>query len=143
MKAILEPAMAEAGFAVAYPDFRRAEGDTLHLGQVQFWKYGGRFTLEFAVQIGPFTDWKGDLVPPSELTVAHTALVPRARLRREGRHNIFGERDYFPYEAIADDRPALDALMQEIIGYLPQIEAWLRDGTAGPNVFAPPPIVPE
>ncbi|MEM9761027.1 MAG: hypothetical protein AAF968_00715 [Pseudomonadota bacterium] len=130
--------MAEAGYEVNYPHFRRYEAETVCLACFEFWKYGGAFSIEFGKQVGPFTDWAGRVVPPHELEVSHLAPPKRAFLRRPGNPRVFDEKAMFPYEAIAEDRLALEALLSEVVSYLPQAEAWLRDGAVGANLFAFP-----
>ena len=92
---ILHPAMAELGFSIDYPDYRRFRADTVHLGSVLFWKYGGAFTLEFAIQDGPFTDWSGKDVAVSRRTrrVEHRPVRPRQRRDRQ-QGNVSPDADY-------------------------------------------------
>lgn len=134
IKAILEPALKEAGFAVAYPNFRRIDGDTIDLVHLQYSKWGGAFILNMGRQIGPLEHpWHG-VVPPHELEVVHLPMEKQQRLgpvRTAKRDHMGG---WFKYQDIWDDRAALDRLMQEVVGLLPQMEAWLKDGTRGPNV---------
>ncbi|QPH54406.1 DUF4304 domain-containing protein [Pontivivens ytuae] len=136
-KAIFEPAMREAGYDVAYPNFCRAEGEVLHLVMVQPWTYGGAFTIEFGVQRGPFHNGNDELVPPETLEVDYLPLPSRARLgpgEAQPKRDRSPSPDHYAYARIADDRAALDELMREVAGHIPQIDAWLRDGTVSPNI---------
>lgn len=126
--------MKEAGFVISYPDFRRFDGDVVDLVNVQYWHYGCAFIINMGRQVGPFEhQWQGS-VPHEELEVMHLPHDKQQRLGpiRKARSEYPG--GWFKYDKIWDDRPALDALMQEVVDLLPQMEAWLEDGTHGPNI---------
>ena len=126
--------MAQAGFSVRYPYFQRERDGCLELVNLVNDKWGGGFFLEFAkCDTGDLQTAWGEIVPEAEIEVAHTDPATRARLlattRSSGSRN-----DYFRFESFADDRAKCDDLVKELIDLLPQVLAWLEDGTIGPNI---------
>jgi len=134
LKKALDPALAAAGFTGKFPEYRRREGDVLHLLFVQFHKYGGSFFLEFAPHPpgDKLTGW-GELVPEAKLTVAHAPFDCRARLQAIGSVNSL-EEAWFRYEGL--DAPACEQLAGHVVALLPQVDAWLREQRIGPNISA-------
>jgi len=132
ISAILEPALLAAGYTLDYPNYRRQNGDTVHLLEIQYWKHGGGFLIEMASQTGPFKDWSGAELSHEELTTSHTDPMGRARLGPEKK--VGRMRGFFRFDTIQDDPEATDSLMRTVTGMLPQIEAWFASGDFGPNI---------
>ena len=136
MKKLFEPFLAAEGFSGKYPHFQRKEADDLQLLSVVYDKWGGGFVLEFAHHPpgALHTSW-GTVVPEAELEVAYAPPGSRARLVQTQRGQGCYE-DFFRYEKVADDKEQCEALVSLMIGMFPQVNAWLRDGNAGPNISA-------
>lgn len=154
MTSTFTPAVTAQGWHVEYPHFRRHVGDEVQLGEIQPHKDVAAIILEFGRHTGPFQDWAGKLIAPDALTVTDLPIFERARLCHTNpmyrpRLPIFEFDDIdmandrvegFSYQDIHDDQPALDAMVAEILTYLPQIEAWFADPyQIGPNILAAPP----
>ena len=109
----------------------------LQLLSVIYDKWGGGLALEFARHPPGtlHTPW-GAEVPEAAIDIAYAPPHTRARLVRDGRA---GQEVFFRYESIAEDTAQCEALMQDIIALFPQVNTWLREGVAGPNVspFSP------
>ncbi|MGD8643660.1 MAG: DUF4304 domain-containing protein [Chromatiales bacterium] len=134
LKRALVPHVESEGFVGKFPEFHRTENGELHLLSVQFDKYGGGFFLEFARHPSGHmaTPWD-EMVPERELTVAHSPIESRARLQQDGHQNSLSE-DWFRFE----DLPAneLEDLVLHVISLFPQVNDWLREGRAGPDISA-------
>jgi hypothetical protein len=138
LKAILLPHLAAEGFSGRLPDLVRREGDTLHLLSVQYDKWGGGLFLEFAPHpAGDMTTSWGEVVPEAQLTVAHTPVLARARLQETGSSGSTGDM-WFRFEGL--DSAGCEDLVGHIVDLFPQVDAWLREMRAGPNIsaFRPP-----
>jgi hypothetical protein len=72
-------------------------------------------------------------VPEAEIEVAYTDPATRARLLAT-RKPSNTPKVYFRYDTFADERERCDALIENLVGLLPQIFAWFKDGTVGPNI---------
>lgn len=126
--------MATAGFNVRYPCFQRKRDSRLDLVNFEHDKWGGGFFLEFAIHdAGDLqTSW-GEIVPEAEIEVAHTDPATRARLLAT-RKPSNTPKDYFRYDTFADEREKCDALIENLVGLLPQVFDWFEEGTVGPNI---------
>lgn len=134
IKRILAPALQAHGFVARGPGHQRVEGPWLDLLSLQYWKYGGEFVLEFARRArGPLqTSW-GPLVAEEDLDVAYVNPLDRARLRPTA--SVAGPSlQGFHFAGFGEDPERYLALATEAAALLPQVDAWLRDGHAGPGV---------
>ena len=133
IKATLQPVLVAAGFAGRFPNYRRVRDARIDLLSIQYAKYGGAFVIESgSLPRGPLhTSW-GEVVPEEKLVLEHALLQDRARLQPStGPHSLYT--DWFVFgEAPAP--AAIDAAIAQAIALWPQMEAWLRDRIAGPNV---------
>jgi hypothetical protein len=137
LKRILVPRLTVEGFTGRSPEYVRREGETLHLLSVQYDKWGGGFYLEFAAHpAGDMTMPWGEVVPEASLTVAHTPVEARGRLQETGSSSSTSEM-WFRFEGLSDAGCA--SLVRHVVDLFPQVDAWLRDGRAGPNISAWPP----
>ena len=136
LKSILAPHLTAEGFTGQSPEYVRREGETLHLLSVQYDKWGGGFYLEFAAHpAGDMTTAWGEVIPEASLTVAHTPVAVRARLQETGSSSSTSEM-WFRFEGLSDAGCA--SLVGHVVDLFPQVDAWLRDGRAGPNISAWP-----
>jgi len=130
LKKFLLPALKDMGYNGKGWEFQR-QSSSLDLLSVQFWKYGGQFILEAARQPRGdlHTSW-GEVVPESQLTVAHAPTLKRARLGP-----VEGAGDsWFVYSAFGDDQSRFDALARRVTELLPQLEHWLNTKEVGTHV---------
>jgi hypothetical protein len=129
----LVPALVSMGFTGKSSCFQRRMG-ALDLIDIQYWKYGGEFILEFArAGRGDLkTSW-GELVPEEKITVAHTSPLDRARLEQRGA--MSGEHlRGFSFASFGEDREKYESLASEVASLLPQVEQWFETGRVGTHV---------
>lgn len=133
-KSILEPAMAEAGYVVDYPNFRRDREDTLDVVDIQFWKGGGAFIINMARYVGPLDGLSGYSVPREKIEIGMLLALRQDRIGPTKSKRMEKLVGWFKFDEIWDDQDALDKLSEEVVGLLPQLEAWLEDGSITPNI---------
>lgn len=130
----LVPALDALGFCGGPSRFRRFREELQDLVSIQYWKYGGRFILEFGSRTrGPLhTSW-GEVVAEDAVDVTYLPVGDRARLqdRRAPPDDLFGG---FAFDGIGDDASGYDDLARHVAALLPQVDAWLRTGQAGPDI---------
>lgn len=133
-KSILEPAMANAGYVVDYPNFRRDREGTLDVVDIQFWKEGGAFIINMARYVGPLGGPSGFSVPREKIEIGMLPALRQDRIgptKSQPMEKLVG---WFKFDEIWDDRDALNRLCKEVVILLPQLEAWLEDGSITPNI---------
>ncbi|MDO6592160.1 MULTISPECIES: hypothetical protein [Rhodobacterales] len=133
-KLILEPAMAEAGYVVDCPNFRRDRGDTLDVVDIQFWKEGGAFILNVARYVGPLEGLNGFSVPRDRIEIGMLPALRQDRIGPTKSKRMEKLVGWYKFDDIWDDQDSLDKLSEEVVGLLPQLEAWLEDGSMTPNI---------
>lgn len=131
----LLPELRRLGFTGRTSAFQRADGDRLDLLDIQYWKYGGGFILEFAsCARGPLhTSW-GEVVPEAELQVAHIGPLQRARLQPGPQDPPGPAHGWFGFAGFSEDLERYERLAARIVALLPQVDEWLRTRTPGSHV---------
>ena len=134
LKRVLVPSLKNLGFVPRAKGYHRADGEFVDLLMLQYWKYGGEFILEFARRgRGPMqTSW-GPLVQEEDLDVGYLNPLDRARLEQIGRAAGPSLRG-FQYAGYGEDAEKYNALATEVAALLPQVDLWLKNKQAGPNV---------
>lgn len=130
----LVPALAALGFEGGPTHFRRFRDARHELLSIQWWKYGGSFILEFGHRArGPLHTAWGEVVDELKLDVAYLPLDARARLqdRQAPADDLFGG---FAFAGFGEDAAPYHALAERVAARLPQVDAWLREGRAGPDI---------
>lgn len=131
IKKVLLPQLKPGGFTGSGYDFRRARPEWLDLLALQWGKHGGEFILEFARRPrGPMTASWGAVFQEQELTVAHTHPLERARLQPSVAPTGSGLCG-FEFAHFGDEKAQYEQLVVMVVGLLPQVEDWLRNGNAG------------
>lgn len=135
LKRSLLPELQRLGFTGRASAFQRVDGQRLDLLDIQYWKYGGGFILEFAsCARGPLhTSW-GEVVPEEKLQVAHINPVYRARLQPGPEAPRGPAHGWFGFAGFGEDLGRYDRLAGGIVALLPQVDEWLRTGTPGSHV---------
>jgi hypothetical protein len=135
LKTLLVPVIEKYGFRGSFPHFRRKDDAELHLLSVLFWKYGGRFCLEFGRH--PAGDRRlpwGEVVAENKLEVVYVPVLERRRLQAKG-GDVSGPEEWFDYAGLdpADSKHFI--LLAHKVGQLfTQVDDWLRNGVVGPNL---------
>ncbi|WP_066553821.1 DUF4304 domain-containing protein [Croceicoccus bisphenolivorans] len=142
IRELLEPELVRLGFDGKYPEFHRLADGQWHGFAIRTDKYGGGFSTDMARS--PFSEaryrrlLKSDPSQAGLPAIADHDRKQRARLWHEGedgsdRHQWSSD---FRYDDIRDDRDACRALVGRLVALLPEADAWLRTGKAGPHVDA-------
>jgi len=120
LKALVVPALRDAGFKGSMPHFRRTSSEAVDLLTFQFDKWGGGFVIEIARSApdGFTTPW-GKHILPSKVT-AHD-LYPNQRLRIQPAAGS-GTDSWFRFE---DGQTRIVA--QQVVDALPRAESWWRE----------------
>ncbi|MEN9868171.1 MAG: hypothetical protein RL748_3761, partial [Pseudomonadota bacterium] len=85
LKRFLLPEIADFGFVGKPVAFHRVRDNYHDLLSIQYWKYGGKFILEFARrERGPFVTSWGPVIPEEKLEIGYIDVLQRARLEQCG-----------------------------------------------------------
>ena len=134
LKKVLLPELKAMGFVGTSSSFQRRTAEHLDLLDIQYWKYGGQFILEFArTKRGDLNTSWGEIVPEEKIGVAHMSPLKRARLQRtiEATEDLFRG---FKFSDFGEDLDKYSALASQVASLLPQVNVWLEGGAAGENV---------
>jgi hypothetical protein len=135
IKRRLQPAIEHLGFVGKLPSMQRKNPDSLDVLGIQYWKYGGEFILEFGrCELGDRHNPWG-VVPEAKIQYGHLNPLERARLEQRGPNIGKGFRG-FSFQGFGEDIGKYEALVEEVIPLLPQIDAWLEKRGAGSHVHA-------
>lgn len=134
-KHILAPALGQLGFVARGAVYQRCT-DRLDLLDIQYWKYGGEFILEFGrLPRGDLrTSW-GETVPEEKIKVTHISPLHRARLEQRGADTGAHLRG-FSFSGFGEDRQQYEALARQVASLLPQVDTWLQSGSVGSHIHS-------
>lgn len=135
LKRKLLPGLERFGFEGTLTAMQRKNPDSLDVLGIQYWKYGGEFILEFGrCELGDrHSPW--GVTPEAKIEYGHLPALERARLEQRGPAMGKGFRG-FSFQGFGEDIQKYEALAEEVVLVLPQIDNWLERRGAGSHVFA-------
>jgi hypothetical protein len=128
------PAITGRGFIGSGSTFRRVDPRWLDLVTIQYWKYGGQFILEFARLARNEPRLLAPVASEGEIGIEHVLPRQRARLEQREDADADGFRG-FRFGGFGEEKNRYEALADQVVELLPQVDAWLESGIRGSHIF--------